>query len=80
VVPCYAGPHRRLALGNIAEIPDSYVSDSAGPSWIDRWYLDELENRTEPKSPSAVLAGSLNKVGEGSACGAGLMAISRDER
>lgn len=22
---------------------DSYVTESAGPSWIDRWFLDELE-------------------------------------
>ena len=29
-----------LALAATSLKFDSYVSDSAGPSWIDRWYLD----------------------------------------
>ncbi|WP_340107440.1 TRAP transporter substrate-binding protein DctP [Pikeienuella sp. HZG-20] len=44
---------------------DSYVSDSAGPSWIDRWYLDELEKRTAGEvTIRRYWSGSLNKVGE----------------
>ncbi len=44
---------------------DSYVSDSAGPSWIDRWYLDELEARTDGEVEiRRYWSGSLNKVGE----------------
>jgi len=44
---------------------DSYVSETAGPSWLDRWFLSELEKR----SGGAVKvrrywAASLNKVGE----------------
>ena len=44
---------------------DSYVSDSAGPSWTDRWYLDELEKRTNGEvEVRRYWSGSLNKVGE----------------
>ena len=44
---------------------DSYVSDSAGPSWTDRWYLDELEKRTNGEvAVRRYWSGSLNKVGE----------------
>ncbi|MFX0540865.1 C4-dicarboxylate TRAP transporter substrate-binding protein [Roseovarius sp. S4756] len=44
---------------------DSYVSDSAGPSWVDRWYLDELEKRTNGEVEiRRYWSGSLNKVGE----------------
>jgi TRAP-type C4-dicarboxylate transport system substrate-binding protein len=44
---------------------DSYVSETAGPSWIDRWYLDELEKRTEGEvNIRQYWSGSLNKVGE----------------
>ncbi|EPX85720.1 TRAP transporter substrate-binding protein DctP [Salipiger mucosus] len=44
---------------------DSYVSDSAGPSWTDRWYLDELEKRTNGEVEiRRYWSGSLNKVGE----------------
>ncbi|HYG44489.1 MAG TPA: C4-dicarboxylate TRAP transporter substrate-binding protein [Bordetella sp.] len=44
---------------------DSYVSETAGPSWLDRWFLSELEKR----SGGAVKvrrywSASLNKVGE----------------
>lgn len=44
---------------------DSYISDSAGPSWIDRWYLSELEKRTNGEVQiRRYWSGSLNKVGE----------------
>lgn len=44
---------------------DSYVTENAGPSWIDRWFLDELEKRTNGEvSIRRYWAGSLNKVGE----------------
>lgn len=44
---------------------DSYVSETAGPSWIDRWYLDELEKRTNGEVEiRRYWSGSLNKVGE----------------
>lgn len=44
---------------------DSYVSETAGPSWIDRWYLDELEKRTNGEvTVRRYWSGSLNKVGE----------------
>lgn len=44
---------------------DSYVSETAGPSWIDRWFLDELEKRTNGEvSVRRYWSGSLNKVGE----------------
>lgn len=44
---------------------DSYVSDTAGPSWTDRWYLDELEKRTNGEvTVRRYWSGSLNKVGE----------------
>ncbi|WP_386171500.1 C4-dicarboxylate TRAP transporter substrate-binding protein [Sulfitobacter pontiacus] len=54
-----------LALAATSLKFDSYVSDSAGPSWIDRWYLDELEKRTEGEvTIRRYWSGSLNKVGE----------------
>lgn len=44
---------------------DSYVTESAGPSWIDRWFLDELQKRSNGDiSVRYYWAGSLNKVGE----------------
>jgi TRAP-type C4-dicarboxylate transport system substrate-binding protein len=44
---------------------ESYVTESAGPSWLDRWFLDELEKRTNGEVKIArYWAASLNKVGE----------------
>ncbi|WP_339783001.1 C4-dicarboxylate TRAP transporter substrate-binding protein [uncultured Marinobacter sp.] len=44
---------------------DSYVSETSGPSWIARWYLDELEKRTNGEMKiRRYWSGSLNKVGE----------------
>lgn len=44
---------------------ESYVTETAGPSWIDRWFLDELEKRSEGAiKVSRYWAASLNKVGE----------------
>lgn len=44
---------------------ESYVTETAGPSWIDRWFLDELEKRTDGAvKVSRYWAASLNKVGE----------------
>ena len=44
---------------------DSYVTETAGPSWTDRWYLDELEKRTNGEvTIRRYWSGSLNKVGE----------------
>lgn len=44
---------------------DSYVSETAGPSWIDEWFLKELETRSNGEiSVRRYWAGSLNKVGE----------------
>nr|WP_142846111.1 TRAP transporter substrate-binding protein DctP [Telmatospirillum sp. J64-1] len=44
---------------------DSYVTESAGPSWIDRWFLEELQKRTNGEIAIRYFwAGSLNKVGE----------------
>jgi len=44
---------------------DSYVTETAGPSWLDRWFLDELEKRSDGQvKVSRYWAGSLNKVGE----------------
>lgn len=44
---------------------DSYVSETAGPSWIDRWFFEELEKRTNGEiGMKYYWAGSLNKVGE----------------
>lgn len=43
---------------------DSYVSDKAGPSWIDKWFFTELEKRTDGEvSVKSYWSGSLNKVG-----------------
>ncbi|MDO6457653.1 TRAP transporter substrate-binding protein DctP [Celeribacter halophilus] len=44
---------------------DSYVSETAGPSWVDRWFFEELEKRTNGEiGMKYYWAGSLNKVGE----------------
>lgn len=44
---------------------ESYVTEAAGPSWIDRWFLDELEKRSEGAvKVTRYWASSLNKVGE----------------
>lgn len=44
---------------------DSYVTENAGPSWIDRWFLDELQKRSGGEiGIKYYWAGSLNKVGE----------------
>lgn len=44
---------------------ESYVTETAGPSWIDRWFLDELVKRTDGAvKVSRYWASSLNKVGE----------------
>ena len=44
---------------------DSYISETAGPSWIDEWFMKELETRTNGEvSIRRYWAGSLNKVGE----------------
>ncbi|MFK4824964.1 TRAP transporter substrate-binding protein DctP [Paenochrobactrum sp. BZR 588] len=44
---------------------DSYISETAGPSWVDEWFLKELETRTNGEvSIRRYWAGSLNKVGE----------------
>ncbi|TNE66797.1 C4-dicarboxylate TRAP transporter substrate-binding protein [Celeribacter ethanolicus] len=44
---------------------DSYVSETAGPSWVDRWFLEELANRSNGEiGVKYYWAGSLNKVGE----------------
>lgn len=44
---------------------DSYVSETAGPSWIDEWFLKEFEKRSNGEvSVRRYWAGSLNKVGE----------------
>jgi len=54
-----------LVLADTSLKFDSYVSETAGPSWIDRWYLDELEKRTEGEvNIRQYWSGSLNKVGE----------------
>lgn len=54
-----------LALAATSFKFDSYVSDSAGPSWIDRYYLDEMEKRTNGEVEiRRYWSGSLNKVGE----------------
>lgn len=43
---------------------DSYVSDKAGPSWIDDWFFSELEKRTNGEvAVKRYWSGSLNKVG-----------------
>ncbi|MTH79159.1 C4-dicarboxylate TRAP transporter substrate-binding protein [Paracoccus aestuariivivens] len=44
---------------------DSYVSETAGPSWVDRWFLEELAKRSNGEIDIRYYwAGSLNKVGE----------------
>ncbi len=44
---------------------ESYVTETAGPSWIDRWFLDELEKRSDGAvKVTRYWAASLNKVGE----------------
>lgn len=44
---------------------DSYVSESAGPSRLDQWFLTELEKRTQGQvRVRRYWAQSLNKVGE----------------
>lgn len=44
---------------------DSYVSETAGPSWLDRWFLDQLEKRSGGVvKVRRYWAASLNKVGE----------------
>lgn len=41
------------------------MTETAGPSWIDRWFLDELEKRSGGEiKVRRYWAGSLNKVGE----------------
>lgn len=59
-----------LSFPVIAQSPirlkfESYVTETAGPSWLDRWFLDELEKRSEGKvKVTRYWASSLNKVGE----------------
>lgn len=44
---------------------DSYVSETAGPSWLDRWFLSELEKRSGGTVKARrYWSASLNKVGE----------------
>lgn len=44
---------------------DSYISETAGPSKVDGWFLDELERRTNGEvAVRRYWAGTLNKVGE----------------
>lgn len=44
---------------------DSYVSNSAGPSFIDEWFLNELEQRTNGEvNVRRFWSSSLSKVGE----------------
>src|SRR3546814_16473648 len=44
---------------------DSYVSETAGPSWLDRWFLAELEKRSGGTvKVRRYWSASLNKVGE----------------
>ncbi|MYN13311.1 ABC transporter substrate-binding protein [Pusillimonas sp. TS35] len=44
---------------------DSYVSETAGPSWLDRWFLSELEKRSGGiVKVRRYWSASLNKVGE----------------
>lgn len=44
---------------------DSYVTETAGPSGLDQWYLSELEKRSGGQvNVRRYWAGSLNKVGE----------------
>lgn len=55
----------RLARARTSLKFDSYVSESAGPSWIDEWYLGELEARTNGEvTIRRYWSGSLNRVGE----------------
>lgn len=57
-VPSFAQTKVRLKF-------ESYVTETAGPSWIDRWFLDELEKRSEGAvKVTRYWAASLNKVGE----------------
>lgn len=54
-----------LAKSKIKLKFESYVTETAGPSWIDRWFLDELEKRSEGAvKVTRYWAASLNKVGE----------------
>lgn len=68
-VGAFAGVGVFPSLPNLAQAAtslkfDSYVSDSAGPSWIDRWFFDELEKRSNGEITMRYYwAGSLTKVG-----------------
>ncbi|WP_341646185.1 TRAP transporter substrate-binding protein DctP [Thauera sp. SDU_THAU2] len=54
-----------LAQARVSMKFDSYVTESAGPSWIDRWFLDELQKRSNGDvAVRYYWAGSLNKAGE----------------
>ncbi len=54
-----------LAKSPISFKFDSYVSETAGPSKIDIWFLDELEKRTNGEvKVRRFWSGSLTKVGE----------------
>lgn len=60
-----ATPFGALGASQVKMKFDSYVTETAGPSWIDRWFLDELEKRSDGEVKiSRYWAGSLNKVGE----------------
>lgn len=58
-------PLNVLAQNSISMKYDSYVTETAGPSIIDTWFLNELEKRTNGEvKVRRFWAQSLNKVGE----------------
>lgn len=58
-------PFSALAQKKISFKFDSYISETAGPSGLDQWFLTELEKRSGGRvNVRRYWAGSLNKVGE----------------
>src|SRR3546814_15579717 len=57
-------PFSALAQKKISFKFDSYISETAGPSGLDQWFLTELEKRSGGRvNVRRYWAGSLNKVG-----------------
>lgn len=58
-------PFRSMAQDKVSFKFDSYISETAGPSGLDEWFLSELEKRSDGQvNVRRYWSASLNKVGE----------------